>query len=291
MQGLPVQDPLAGDHRQLHDHIPARGTRFVCMSVCNSMYVHSFLPFPAAAAAAAAAAVGSEGPAPATFLVPSLLFSAGSGVRSTANGLAAGCGKLGSIAGLLVVGYAGFDISATMTFFGAVAVLGVAASLVTIREHMRAEPGHYFRPPSSASSPSAAAEKQVRVSRSLYLPIQDEGAGAEGHDPLPWEGAYSSFQSDRNRSRNPSSTAKAVGAPTKSGQSKPFARLLAFVASGRSSSSSSGGRGDGSSSSSDRDDDDVQVEVEGGNNENEEEEEEEDGGVAEIKSLLPSKKS
>lgn len=222
----------------------------------------------------------NKGPAPATFLVPSLLFSAGSGVRSTANGLAAGCGKLGSIAGLLVVGYAGFDISATMTFFGAVGVLGVAASLFTIREHMRAEPSHYFRSPSSSSSSSTG--KQVRVSRSLYLPIQDEGGerageydlsrgeeGAERDERNTWEEIYSSFQPASLR-LPAAADASAAGDRQKAKSEKPFARLLSFVSSGRSSRH--GGRGDGSSSSSDRD-----------------ENEEVDEGVEEIKSLLPKK--
>jgi len=81
------------------------------------------------------------GPAPTTFLVPSLLFS--SSFRSTANGLAAACGKLGAVVAVITVGYAGFDIAALMAYFGAIGVLGVASTLFTIRAHMRSETSHY----------------------------------------------------------------------------------------------------------------------------------------------------
>jgi len=227
-------------------------------------------------------AVFEAGPAPATFLVPSLLFSAGSGIRSTANGLAAGCGKLGSIAGLLVVGYAGFDISATMTFFGAVAVLGVAASLFTIREHMRAEPGHYFRLSSSS------AGKQVRVARSLYLPIRDESGEGGGEYPRsgaeeeraardPWEEIYSSFRPSSLRPSaadgSPAGTdrgdrEKALASAKKS--DRPFARLLSFVTYGR------GGRSDGYSA---RDDDE----------DSQDGDQDHDDGKGEHAALLPTK--
>jgi hypothetical protein len=241
-------------------------------------------------------AVFEAGPAPATFLVPSLLFSAGSGIRSTANGLAAGCGKLGSIAGLLVVGYAGFDISATMTFFGAVAVLGVAASLFTIREHMRAEPGHYFR----LSSSSSSAGKQVRVARSLYLPIRDESGEGGGEYPRcgaeeeraardPWEEIYSSFRPALHSLRPDGSPGGSDRgdrgrARAEEKSDRPFARLLSFVTNGRSNYSNG---------HSDRDEEGEEEEEDW---EEEEEEGEGDsggdrdrGGKGEHAALLPTK--
>jgi len=73
------------------------------------------------------------GPAPATFLIPSFLFPAS--IRSTANGIAAAVGKLGAILGVLVAGYVGLEISNLMACFGAVALMGVGSTLVTIQTH------------------------------------------------------------------------------------------------------------------------------------------------------------
>eukprot|EP01034_Spumella_vulgaris_P024256 gene24256-30575_t len=76
------------------------------------------------------------GPAPATFLVPSLLFP--SSVRSTANGLAAAAGKLGAMTGILVAGYVGFEISNLMALFGGVGILGIGATIFIIQTHIQA---------------------------------------------------------------------------------------------------------------------------------------------------------
>ena len=73
------------------------------------------------------------GPAPTTFLIPSLLFP--TSIRSTANGIAAAVGKLGSIVGILVASYIGLEISNLMACFGAVALMGVGSTLVTIQTH------------------------------------------------------------------------------------------------------------------------------------------------------------
>lgn len=75
------------------------------------------------------------GPAPSTFLIPSFLFP--TNVRSTANGIAAAVGKLGSIVGILVASYVGLEISNLMACFGAVALMGVASTLVTIQTHFQ----------------------------------------------------------------------------------------------------------------------------------------------------------
>ena len=143
------------------------------------------------------------------------------------------------------MGYAGFDISATMIFFGAVAMLGVAASLFTIREHMRAEPGHYFRLSSSS------AGKQVRVARSLYLPIRDESGEGGGEYPRsaaeeeraardPWEEIYSSFRPALHSLRPDGSPGGSDrGDRGRARADRPFARLLSFVTNGRSNYSSS----------------------------------------------------
>ena len=188
----------------------------------------------------------------------------------------------------MVVGYAGFDISATMTFFGAVAVLGVAASLFTIREHMRAEPGHYFRLSSSSSSSSAG--KQVRVARSLYLPIRDESGEGGGEYPRsaaeeeraardPWEEIYSSFRPALHSLRPDGSPGGSDrGDRGRARADRPFARLLSFVTNGRRNYSSS---------HSDRDE-------EGEEEEEEDWEEGEDsggggGGKGEHAALLPTK--
>lgn len=166
------------------------------------------------------------GPAPSTFLAPSLLFSAGSGVRSTANGLAAASGKLGSLAVILAVGYAGFDISCVMAFFGALAVMGVAASLFTIRSHMQAEPGHYFHPSATAEEDSGLRsgsgsglglglgfEPSGRVNRHLYTQIPNEaGSSSDEMGTRGKLGSHSSLSS--NASLNKAS---------------PFGGLLSFV--------------------------------------------------------------
>jgi len=76
------------------------------------------------------------GPAPTTFLIPSLLFP--TSIRSTANGIAAAVGKLGSIVGILVASYIGLEISNLMACFGAVAIMGVGSTLVTIQTHFHA---------------------------------------------------------------------------------------------------------------------------------------------------------
>ena len=73
------------------------------------------------------------GPAPTTFLIPSLLFP--SSIRSTANGLAAAIGKLGSIAGIGLAGYIGLEISNLMACFGAIALMGVGSTLLLIQAH------------------------------------------------------------------------------------------------------------------------------------------------------------
>ena len=73
------------------------------------------------------------GPAPTTFLIPSLLFP--TSIRSTANGIAAAVGKLGSIVGILVASYVGLEISNLMACFGAVAIMGVGSTLVTLQTH------------------------------------------------------------------------------------------------------------------------------------------------------------
>lgn len=73
------------------------------------------------------------GPAPTTFLIPSLLFPPS--IRSTANGLAASIGKLGSIVGIGLAGYIGLEISNLMACFGAVAIMGVGSTLLLIQAH------------------------------------------------------------------------------------------------------------------------------------------------------------
>lgn len=73
------------------------------------------------------------GPAPTTFFMPSLLFPRK--IRTTANGLAAGAGKIGSIVGIVIAGYAGLDISTLMAVFASVAIFGCGSTLLLIREH------------------------------------------------------------------------------------------------------------------------------------------------------------
>jgi hypothetical protein len=141
------------------------------------------------------------GPAPTTFLLPSLLFPAGSGIRSTANGLAAGCGKLGAIAAVVTVGYAGFDITTLMAFFCAVGLCGMAASLFTIRSHMKADASHYYLYPTASDSSSGMAKDRSQegreggVPRSEYVSIP--GGGGNGRP--------NSSGHNRNRNRTTSS--------------------------------------------------------------------------------------
>lgn len=75
------------------------------------------------------------GPAPTTFLIPSLLFPAS--IRTTANGLAAAVGKIGAIVGIIMASYIGLEISNLMACFGAVALMGVGSTLVLIQAHFK----------------------------------------------------------------------------------------------------------------------------------------------------------
>jgi len=75
------------------------------------------------------------GPAPTTFLIPSLLFPAS--IRTTANGLAAAVGKIGAIVGIVLASYIGLEISNLMACFGAVALMGVGSTLVLIQAHFK----------------------------------------------------------------------------------------------------------------------------------------------------------
>eukprot|EP00597_Dinobryon_sp_UTEXLB2267_P011055 CAMPEP_0170103488 /NCGR_PEP_ID=MMETSP0020_2-20130122/3525_1 /TAXON_ID=98059 /ORGANISM="Dinobryon sp., Strain UTEXLB2267" /LENGTH=370 /DNA_ID=CAMNT_0010327067 /DNA_START=202 /DNA_END=1311 /DNA_ORIENTATION=- len=127
---------------QLHGFILATAAFFL-VSICKATLPKFLWPVTIAFYMSTYLLVGL-GPAPTTFLVPSLLFSSSfSGIRSTANGLAAACGKLGAVVAVLTVGYAGFDIAVLMAFFGAVGVLGVGSTLFTIRAHIRSDTGHY----------------------------------------------------------------------------------------------------------------------------------------------------
>jgi hypothetical protein len=73
------------------------------------------------------------GPAPATFLIPSLLFPPS--IRSTANGLAAAVGKMGAILGIFVAAYLGLEISNMMAFFCGIALMGCGTTLRAIQAH------------------------------------------------------------------------------------------------------------------------------------------------------------
>ena len=76
------------------------------------------------------------GPAPATYLLPSIIFSAD--VRVTANGLSASFGKVGSI--LLVFFSVDYDIDITglMAFLSVFSILGSAVTLVEALAYRRA---------------------------------------------------------------------------------------------------------------------------------------------------------
>ena len=129
------------------------------------------------------------GPAPTTFLIPSLLFPPS--IRSTANGLAAAIGKLGSIAGIGLGGYIGLEISNLMACFGAVALMGVGTTLLLIQANFKKslsksgeltsnnEGGVLSRPKNRNRSPP----KQRRLDRKQYSDlstVEEEELGS--HD-------------------------------------------------------------------------------------------------------------
>jgi hypothetical protein len=89
--------------------------------LCVTLYAFSFLFY-------------GYGPAPTTFLIPGLLFYPN--IRTTANGVAAAVGKVGAILGLFMgSSYVGLDISNLMSCFGAVSLMGSAATLLLIQVH------------------------------------------------------------------------------------------------------------------------------------------------------------
>ena len=76
------------------------------------------------------------GPAPATFIVPSIMFP--KQLRNTANGVSAGLGKIGAIVFTYMTIQVNIDLRGLMTFFCGTSVLGAASTIFTARVYMDA---------------------------------------------------------------------------------------------------------------------------------------------------------
>ena len=77
------------------------------------------------------------GPAPTTFLLPSLLFP--SSIRSTANGIAAAAGKTGSIIGIILSFSLHINIDILMGLYSSISLLGFCSTLLLVRKYITSD--------------------------------------------------------------------------------------------------------------------------------------------------------
>lgn len=132
------------------------------------------------------------GPAPTTFLIPSFLFPAS--IRSTANGIAAAVGKIGSIVGILVASYVGLEISNLMACFGAVALMGMGSTLVTIQTHFHSARG-FGQHPSPSKLHRRRSNKSGSYQSTSAIEDGDDGEGGLSGDGVDEEERISLFGS------------------------------------------------------------------------------------------------
>jgi len=100
------------------------------------------------------------GPAPTTFLMPSLLFP--SKLRLTANGIAAAAGKLGAAACVAIVLLGKVDLANLLALYGSMALLGAGTTMMLLKVYMKA---------------SRSSARRLDSGHDLYGRDRDRGRG------------------------------------------------------------------------------------------------------------------